>query len=285
MIGIDTHAHVFARGLELAETRRYTLDYGVLAEDYLRQLDENDLSHGVLVQPSFLGTDNGFMLAARRRYPNRQRGIAVVAPDVTDVGLAELSAAGVVGIRLNLIGRPLPDLRSASWRTLLRRVAGLGLQVELHREARDLPGLIEPLLDAGVNVVVDHFGRPDPALGVDDPGFRHLLSMAETGRVWVKLSGAYRNGTADRSDAVARDAASLLRNAFGPRRLLWGSDWPHIHFERVVAFRDTLARLDAWLPNPAERAVVLGDVPAELFRIPPSRDWVRRAPSSAQTAV
>ena len=285
MTGIDTHAHVFARGLTLAEGRRYAPDYDAPVEDYLRRLDENGLSYGVLVQPSFLGTDNGFMLDALRRHPDRLRGIAVVAPDVTEAGLAELAGAGVVGIRLNLIGRPLPGLRSAPWRMLLRRAAGLGWQVELHREARDLLGLIEPLLDAGVDVVVDHFGRPDPALGVDDPGFRHLLSTADSGRVWVKLSGAYRLGAADRGDAVARDAAFLLRDAFGPGRLLWGSDWPHTRFERAVAFRDARARLDAWLPDPAERAAVLGDVPAELFRFSPGRDRARRAPSPVRTAV
>ena len=59
MTGIDTHAHVFARGLTLAEGRRYAPDYDAPVEDYLRRLDENGLSHGVLVQPSFLGTDSG----------------------------------------------------------------------------------------------------------------------------------------------------------------------------------------------------------------------------------
>ena len=75
MTGIDTHAHVFARGLTLAEGRRYAPDYDAPVEDYLRRLDENGLSHGVLVQPSFLGTDNGFMLDALRRHPDRLRGI------------------------------------------------------------------------------------------------------------------------------------------------------------------------------------------------------------------
>ena len=220
MAGIDAHAHIFRRGLPLAGTRRYAPDYDVLVEDYLRQLNENGLGGGVLVQPSFLGTDNSFLLDALRRFPARLRGIAVVEPGIEEATLAALNAAGIVGIRLNLIGAALPDLRAEPWPTLLRRLAALGWQVELHREARDLATLIDPVLEHEVRVVVDHFGRPDPSLGVDDPGFRDLLSRGASGRVWVKLSGAYRNGADGRGDEVAREAAPLLRQAFGPERLL-----------------------------------------------------------------
>ena len=38
---------------------------------------------------------------------------------------------------------------------------------------------------AGCRVVIDHFGRPDPALGIADPGFAYLLRQADSGQVWV----------------------------------------------------------------------------------------------------
>ena len=59
-------------------------------------------------------------------------------------------------------------------------------------DAPELPRIVEPLLEAGVNIVVDHFGRPDPVQGTDDPGFRYLLSVAPTRRVWLKFLGTYR---------------------------------------------------------------------------------------------
>ena len=43
--------------------------------------------------------------------------------------------------------------------------AHLALHVELHCEARLLREFVPKLLHAGLDVVVDHFGRPDPALG------------------------------------------------------------------------------------------------------------------------
>ena len=262
---VDCHAHVFRRGLSLADARRYAPDYDATPEDYVAVLDANGVSHAVLVQPSFLGTDNGYLLEALRRYP-RFRGIAVVEPTVSPDALRALDEAGVVGIRLNLIGAPDPRLDADPWPAHLKRLADLGWQVEVQAEAKRWPGLLGPLLESGVNVVADHFGKPDPALGVDDPGFRHLLSQGRSGRVWVKLSGAYRNGDGDAGERIARAALPLLRDNLGLERLVWGSDWPHTQFERVVDYAAARAALDAWLPDPRERRTVLVDAPVALFK-------------------
>src|ERR671933_840539 len=262
---VDSHAHVFKRGLPLADVRRYAPDYDATPEDYIKVLDANGVSHAVLVQPSFLGTDNSYLLNALRRYP-RFRGIAVVPPTGSQDELRALDEAGVVGIRLNLIGLPDPRLDAEPWPLLLRRLAELDWQVELHAEARRLPALLDPLGKARVKAVVDHFGRPDPALGVEDPGFRHLLSTGRTGRVWVKLSGAYRNGSGDVGQRIARAAIPLLRDSFGVDHLVWGSDWPHTQFESVVNYAAVRASLDAWLPDPMERRTVLVDAPVKLFK-------------------
>jgi len=263
---VDTHAHIFKSGLKLANARRYAPDYEAPLEDYLAMLDRHDIARGVLVQPSFLGTDNSFMLAALRQAPARLRGIAVVDPAASPAELDALDAAGVVGVRLNLVGTPLPDFSTALWRDFLKQVARLDWQVEVHREAHDLPLILPLLLRAGVNVVVDHFGRPDPKLGVNDPGFRYLLDAAASRRVWVKLSAAYRNGPDGAGEQTALAAIPLLRNAFGMERLMWGSDWPHTQFEKSVNYDRARTLLDSWLPDPAERRIVLADTPSGLFR-------------------
>jgi len=99
-----------------------------------------------------------------------------------------------------------------------------------------------------------------------DPGFRYLLDMAASGRVWVKLSAAYRNGVGDAGEHAARDAARLLHHAFGVERLLWGSDWPNTQFESSVDYAQTIALLESWLPDAADRHTVLQETPAALFR-------------------
>ena len=257
---IDAHAHVFRRGLPLAAKIRYAPDYDATPEDYLRVLDANGIGRAVLVQPSFLGTDNGYMLDALSRHPDRFRGIAVVEPGIGADALRDLARAGVVGIRLNLIGAQNPAFEADPWPAFLRRLAELDWQVEVQAEARRWPELLGPLLGSGVKVVADHFGKPDPTLGVDDPGFRHLLQAGSSGRVWVKLSGAYRNGGGLPAAAIPR-----LRDALGPARLVWGSDWPHTQFETVADYARLRADLEAWLPDAAERSIVLSETPRRLF--------------------
>jgi predicted TIM-barrel fold metal-dependent hydrolase len=149
----------------------------------------------------------------------------------------------------------------------LRHVADLGWQVEVHAEAQRLPQIVAPLLKAGVNVVVDHFGRPDPKLGVTDPGFDYLLSTGKTRRVWVKISAAYRNGKDGVGDRIALDAMAPLRESFSLDRLMWGSDWPHTQFENQINYAAVRAQLDTWLPDPTDRKVVLAKTPKDLFRL------------------
>ena len=279
IIAVDCHAHVFERGLPLASRRRHAPDYDALLADYLALLDTHHISHGVLVQPSFLGTDNSYFVDALRRHPARLRGVAVVDIDITDAELAALDAAGVVGMRLNLVGLEWPDLASPAWVHLLARLRELRWHVEVHRDAADLAPLIKALLPSGCSLVVDHFGRPAPGLGRADPAFKALLQTAETGRVWVKLSAAYRHAIAsglpasERDDASthrdaeqARLTASALLGAFGPERLVWGSDWPHTQHQDMINFARSRALLDDWVPDAVQRGRILMDTPAALFR-------------------
>lgn len=260
--GVDTHAHIFHRGLPLVPGRRYTLDYDATEADYLAHLAAAGLSHGVLVQPSFLGTDNRYMLETLRRHPGRIRGIAAVEPEVPGEVLDEMAASGVVGIRLNLIGLPLPAWNAQPWAGLFRKLADRDWLVEIHRGAADLPGLLPPILDYGLRVVVNHYGRPDPALCADDSGFRGLLDLAAVGQIWVKLSAPYR-AEADR-EAVLR-MSTLLRDAFGPGRLLWGSDWPHTQYETRATYAGEFAALDHRVPDAGFRRRVLVETPARLY--------------------
>jgi predicted TIM-barrel fold metal-dependent hydrolase len=268
---VDTHAHVFRRDWPLADTRRYAPGYDATPEDYLAVLDAHGIAQAVLVQPSFYGDDNRGLLDALARAPQRLRGIAVVRPDEPPETLKAFAAQGIVGIRLNLIGVADPDFAAPSWQRLLRSVADLSWQVEVQAEARRWPSLLPPLLDSGVRVVADHFGKPDPALGIDDPGFRHLLSAGRTGRVWAKLSGSYRNGPGETGERIARAALPLLKDGLGLERLVWGSDWPHTQFEGVASYDRVRAQLDGWLPDPAERRIVLQETPRALFGLPAGR--------------
>lgn len=260
---IDTHAHVFHRGLKLAPGRRYAPDYDAPLSLYLEQLDHNGITSGVLVQPSFLGTDNSYLVECLKQTNGRLRGIAVVDPTLSANELRELDRAGIVGIRLNLVGQPLPDLAASEWKGFLANVKAMGWQVEIQRNASDLAVLAPQLLDLGVTVVLDHYALPDLKLGVADPGFQSVLKLGATKNVWIKISAPYRNGPA--GESFAKEAYPLLRSAYGLDRLLWGSDWPHTQFEAMQSYAKNRQFLDTLIVDERERAQVLAS-PRPLFR-------------------
>jgi len=260
---IDTHAHVFHRELKLAPGRRYAPDYDAPLSLYLEQLDRNGMTNGVLVQPSFLGTDNSYLVDCLKQTNGRLRGIAVVDPGISSDELSALDKVGISGIRLNLVGQPLPDLAASEWKGLLANVKAMGWQVEVQRNASDLALLAPELLDHGVTVVLDHYALPDPRLGVTDPGFQSVLKLGATRNVWIKISAPYRNGPA--GESFAKEAYPLLRGAYGLDRLLWGSDWPHTQFEATQTYARNRKFLDTLIVDEHERTQVLAS-PRPLFR-------------------
>ena len=259
MRAVDTHAHAFVLAGRMAASRRYTPRRDSPLSDYIIELDQAGIAQAVLVQPSFLGTDNSYLVSCLCAYPDRLRGIAVVDPSWGGGALARLGSAGIVGIRLNLLGLDTDFLSSKEWQDLFGRVAALGWQIEVHDQGRRIPTLLDALWPCGARIVIDHFGRPEPGMGLDDPGVRAITRSAGARRIWVKLSGPYR---------CLGDAASYARHylqALGPDRLLWGSDWPWTQHEDGLSYGPTRDWLDGWIPDPLVRAAILDANPRALF--------------------
>ena len=87
---------------------------------------------------------------------------------------------------------------------------------------------------------------------------------------WVKLSGAYR--ISDRFDDfsdVVPWAQTLIETA--PDRMLWGSDWPHVHQTRMVNTGRLRNQLASWAPDAALRHRILVDNPERLYGFSPAR--------------
>lgn len=266
LTAIDSHAHVFSRGLNLASQRRYAPNYDAPLGDYLGQLRAHGCSHGVLVQPSFLGTDNRYLLSALQTVPGQLRGVVMLERDVEQATLSEMARLGVRGVRLNLMGQDMPDLTGAQWRPLLERIGEQGWHVELHRQVADIPVLVRALQPYGLDIVIDHFGRPDARLGLSQPGFAELLTLSGRGKVWVKVSGIYRlQGSPEENLAFARQALCALEAHYGAERLMWGSDWPHTQHESEVSFGSAVEQFEALGCSAQLRQALLLDTARALF--------------------
>lgn len=270
ILGIDGHAHVFSRELDLTSARRYTPGYDATLAMYLEQLQQHGLSHGVLVQPSFLGTDNRYLLDALRQAPGQLRGVVVVEPDISRAALEEMDRLGVVGVRLNLMGKALPDFAEPHWQGFFAHLAALDWHVEVHRHVTDMPALLSGLMPFGVRIVIDHFGRPDARSGLDQPGFREMLELGRSGQLWMKVSGVYRlGGSAQESLDFARAALPLLLDTFGQQRLVWGSDWPHTQHEEQISYASVVEQLRALECSPQLMRSLLIGAPQVLFDFAP----------------
>jgi predicted TIM-barrel fold metal-dependent hydrolase len=239
----DTHFHVFRAGVALPGAR-YTPGYDATLETWQAMAAALGVNHGVLVQTSFMGTDNSLLLAQLAAQPETLRGVAVVSPDANLAVLAPLHTQGVRGIRLNLAGQPHDMGAWAVATALWDAVAQMGWHVELHTDTGALPGVLAALPQA-LPVVVDHFAKPAKASLQDAT----VVALRERGRrggaggVHVKLSAAYRLG----QGVSPQELAWLWRDELGLKALLWGSDWPCTNHESKADYPALHAALDDWL--------------------------------------
>ena len=262
---VDAHAHVFVRHLPTAEQPRYVPGYDATPEAYLRMLDAHGITGAVLVQPSFLGCHNEFLLDCLSRHPGRFRGILVLGTrQPADWHL--LAAGGVVGIRLNLIGREVPDLRTPGWRRLAAELAARGQHLEVQAYGTQWTELAPALHHWPSRVVLDHLGLPS-----NPSANREVLDLARREHVWVKISAPYRSP----GDAADHMLEQLLRHS-GTTRLLWGSDWPWTRHEDHRGYHHCLQ----WL-----RTRVSTQVFQAILRHNPSRllNWSPTATSANST--
>ena len=115
-----------------------------------------------------------------------------------------------------------------TFRANIQKIGQAGLPFDICMLARQLP-LAEDLIRASGDqpFVLDHCGVPDIAAGAFEPWAKGMSALAKLPHVSVKLSGitAYcAPGTAT-LDTV-RPYVDHVLSTFGPRRMLWGGDWP-----------------------------------------------------------
>ena len=259
MNGIDTHAHVFSRDAPAVPGARYRPDYAATLERWQSQWRSAGITHGVLVQPSFFGTDNREMLEALAAQPQRLRGVAVVEPSIDDAEIARLHARGVRAVRWNLRGvADFAPFREAQWARLLDRLHARGWHLEAFVEAGRAPDLLAAVEDHAIALVLDHFGNPGATFGGVST-FAAAARRARDREVWVKLSAPYR--------LSAHDPATLATrwlDTVGPEHLVWGSDWPFTNHEAEGDYAWLRAALGKWLDGESV-ARVLWDNAARLY--------------------
>ena len=164
----DCHVHVFgdAAIFPFAEKRIYTPPQASV-EQLLELQRDLHLDRVVVVQPSVYGADNACTIDAVRRMGARARGVAVIDKATPRTALEEMARAGIRGVRLNLetntAGRFDPADARALLDTTAEQIRGLGWHVQIYTRTSVIADLKNHLAQMPFPVVVDHFGRGNPA--------------------------------------------------------------------------------------------------------------------------
>ncbi|MBX6316819.1 amidohydrolase [Pigmentiphaga sp.] len=266
----DAHCHVFgpADRFPYHPDRSYTPPDAPF--ERLRQLhDWLGLDRAVIVQASCHGDDNSAMLDAIARSEGRYLGVAIVNGNETDEQLADLHAGGVRGVRFNFVQHlgGAPDLEIFD--KTIGRLSELGWHVVLHLDAQDIVTYRDRINRINVPFVIDHMGRVQAALGMDQEPFRALLELMKNPLAWVKVCGGERVSVGKRPFADAAPFAAKLIEA-APDRVLWGTDWPHPNISKDMPNDGELVNLMLdFCPDPALRHKLLVENPERLYGFKP----------------
>lgn len=230
--------------------------------------DAYEVRHALLVGPnSGYGEDNSFLLEAIARGRGRFKGVAVVDNDASSERLAQLKAAGVVGIAVNATFHGVEYYRDIG--PLIRRLEALDMFLQVQVEGDQLIELMPLIDDSDVKLLVDHCGRPRADLGLVQPGFAALCALGRSGRGAIKLSGVQKISAGRFPYEDAWPYVHALAEAFGLERCLWGSDWPFLRAPERLDYGPLLTLVERLFPDAGERRQLLWGTAAELFGFGP----------------
>lgn len=264
---VDAHCHVFgpAEQFPYSPKRKYT-PCDASKHQLFALRDHLGFARNVIVQASCHGTDNAALLDALQTAGDLARGVAVVSPDISEQELQQMHDLGVRGVRFNFVKRLVDATPKEVFLNIAQKIRPLGWHIVVYFEAQDFDDIAPFLLELDTQIVIDHMGRPDVALGVDHPDFQKFAKLlADNPQIWTKVSCPERltQTAPDYSDVVP--FAKHLVERF-PNQVLWGTDWPHPNMKSHVPDDGHLVDVIPLIAPTAElQQTLLVDNPMKLY--------------------
>jgi predicted TIM-barrel fold metal-dependent hydrolase len=240
------------------------------AEEMIAAMDRAGVSRAVIVPPSWEGDRNDVALAAAAKYPDRFLVMGRL-PIETNAEARRLSTwrdqPGMLGVRVTLHRSPWLeafDSGAVEWFWGEAERAALPVMVYAPRRARSLGGVAER--HRGLTIIVDHLAIPVESAG--DAAFEAIddvLALAAHPNVAVKVSALPCHS---RERYPFRDLHPQLRrvfDAFGPSRMLFGSDYsrlPCSYEDAIRLFTEALEFLSSH-----DRAEIMGAAAARWLGV------------------
>ena len=233
---VDAHSHIWTPATDVYPlaggfTKAAMQPPSFTADELLAICRPLGVSRVVLIQMSFYGFDNRYMLNSIQRDPDTFAGVAVI--DHRQPGLGEvmrrLANQGVRGFRLYA-----DRMRAESWTTdaAMQAMWRIGADADLAMCLLADPDAL-PAIDCmcaahpQTPVIIDHFARIGMRTEIDRKSLELLLRLARFPQVHVKLSAFYALGQKRPPYDDLGDMIRELCDSFGPQRLMWATDCPY----------------------------------------------------------
>lgn len=240
------------------------------------EMDRNNVQHAMLVQ---IGGyfNNEYQFDAVARYPGRFANVVLTdytKPDAVQT-LEQLAQRGISGVRINAIVRSPGDDPFAIWKAAAR----LGLSITSGGQSADFASdefaqILQMIPE--IPVVIEHLGSVNNPTG--DPRQTELretvFGLARFPNAHLKIHGLGEFAT--RALPVTEPfpfvqpippAFEMAYDAFGPQRLMWGSDFPLVNSREGYPLALRLAMDQFKDKSEEDRAWIFGKTALKVFPV------------------
>ncbi len=262
MTTVDIHPHIIS-----TDQKRYPPSprFGIQSDwskerptsvdELIAAMDDADVAKAAVVHSSTCyGYDNSYVIDSVAKHKDRLAAVGSVdllADDAVDQ-INALVKNGLTGLRIFLGGSTadfdtsaLADPRSfPAW----ERAAELGLSICIQVDPPGLPDVISMAKRfPNVKIILDHLGRPDVLDGPPYKNAESMFALAPIPNIYHKLTPRIM-GDVKKGKATPETFFPKLVDAFGAKRLAWGSNFPNTPgtlAEILATAKDRLKSLSA----------------------------------------
>jgi L-fuconolactonase len=249
---LDPHVHVWSHDPQFpfASGARVP-DYDATPQMLLELMKINGVEKTVIIQVSHYRYDNSYLAAVLKQYPRVFAGVCRVDPldAAAPDHLAQLTEQGFRGVRLSPAGDASGDwirgpLMVPLWKRCQDLKAPMTLLIPISR-VPDVQKLVDKFPE--LTVVIDHMADC-PAAHPEQ--LESLVALARYPRVFIKVSHTWSLSAESYPWLDSQRLVKRLYDTFGPRRLMWATDWPIAkerasYVQRLTVVRDDMQFLNA----------------------------------------
>jgi len=225
---IDSHVHVWKHDPEYPFAPGANVPArDATPETLLALMKANGVAKTVIIQVIHYKYDNRYALAVLKQYPGTFRGVCRVDPldPAAPDHLSYWTEQGFHGVRISPGGDASGDwFRGALMPPLWKRCEELKVPMTVLAPITRMPDVAR-LMDRtpDLTLVIDHMAD----CPIDQPEqLEKLIALERYPNVFVKISHTWSISKQPYPWLDAQQYVKRLYDAYGPRRLMWATDWP-----------------------------------------------------------